>query len=446
MQVPCPDGFLIADDDPLRGAHLRVNDYLLAEEQRPTSTPFDLTPWRRLQKRELPGQTLSVLNRLRWLDEHDRELDDAHRSRSRLRTLLRVLYGVKAEFTEPELIEVIEKTTILLGRISPYGPIDRVSEYLKTNDLTPGLCRAMRDFQAGLREEMADSQASMQSLRQNLHMLLWMDEWDLLDPARCWSECIRRDFREMVGDRRIKWRALLKHLRGNAPGRMPNGWAKDARPLLQSVGIEDFRDRVADWFAPFRSGKPLPLTVAGSHVLKCMIWYCAVAHDDVLKSCALWLLDVRWRQKRNTEKSMVALAEFGIGRDELRARKLIKEESRDPIPPYLDKLRETRYLFPQNPQDQIIRDTEHDQFVVQGQLHFYRILRSSGRIERATDNAVLELDWYALPDPFRLIIPRECKYYSTQQLQTLGFLLMNDSVFAQCFHPRHSPDTRSKDG
>src|SRR5262249_26346771 len=148
------------------------------------------------------------------------------------------------------------------------------------------------------------------------------------------------------------------------------------------------------------------LTVGGSHVLKCMIWYCAVAHDDVLKGCALWLLDVRWRQKRNTEKSMVALAEFGISRDELRARKLIKEDTRDPMPRYLDKLREMLCNFPQNPQNRIIRDTEQDQLVVQGQLHFYRILRS-GRIERATDNAVLELDWYALPDPFRLIVPRD---------------------------------------
>ena len=157
-------------------------------------------------------------------------------------------------------------------------------EYLKDNDLTPELCHALRQFQGNLREEMSVSQASMQSLRQCLHMLLWLDEWEPLDPERCWSECIRRDFRALAGDRRLKWRRLLKHLRGNAPVRMPAGWARQAETLLDAVGLDDFREHIELWFAPFRSGEPLPLSVAGSHVLKGLIWYCAVAHDVALKT------------------------------------------------------------------------------------------------------------------------------------------------------------------
>src|SRR3954468_2757936 len=101
MDIPCLDGFLLSPDDPLFAAHTRVNDYLLAEEQRDPSVAFDARPWKKLAKRDLPAQTLSVLIRLRWLEEHDRELDAAHQSRTRLRTLLRVLYGPKAAFTEP---------------------------------------------------------------------------------------------------------------------------------------------------------------------------------------------------------------------------------------------------------------------------------------------------------------------------------------------------------
>jgi hypothetical protein len=48
----------------------------------------------------------------------------------------------------------------------------------------------------------------MQSLRQQLHMLLWLDEWEPLNPARCWSECIRRDLQTFVGERRVKWRTI----------------------------------------------------------------------------------------------------------------------------------------------------------------------------------------------------------------------------------------------
>ena len=426
MQLPCPDGFLLSSDDPLFSDHMRVNEYLVAEEQRSPATAFDTRPWKKLSKRDLPGQTLSVLIRLRWLDEHDRELDEAHKSRMRLRTLLRVLYSLKADFTEPQLIAVVDATTPLLGRVVPYGPIERVTEYLKNHDLTPELCRSIRAFQSGLREEMSESQASMQSLRQTVHMLLWMDEWEPLDPTRCWSECIRRDFREMTGDGRLKWRALLKHLRGNAPVRMPKGWAKEARPLLEAVGIEEFVGRMEDWFAPFRSGQSLPLSVPGSHVLKCLIWFCAVSENERAKACALWLLDVKWRQKRNVEKSMVALTELGITREELLAGNLIKAPRRDTMPLYLDRLKQSLVCSA----DRIVNDSDEGLLIVQGQLHFYRVFRS-GRIERATDNAVLELDWHSLPDQFRHVVTRECD--CPDQVQRRASLLMNDGVFAQYF-------------
>jgi hypothetical protein len=90
---------------------MRVNDHLVAEEQRSPATAFDTRRWKKLSKRDLRGQTLSVLIRLRWLDEHDRELDEAHKSRMRLRTLLRVLYSLKADVTEPQLIAVVDATT-----------------------------------------------------------------------------------------------------------------------------------------------------------------------------------------------------------------------------------------------------------------------------------------------------------------------------------------------
>ena len=245
IPVPGPEGFLLSPDDPLRAAHLRLNDYLLAEEQRNNArTPFDVTVWRKLPKRELVDQVQAILLRLEWLDQHDSELQSAHLARIRLATLLRVLHRVKIPYTEPNLCKLLDVTRRLLGRISPYGPVERVMEYLKDNDLTPELCHALRQFQGNLREEMSVSQASMQSLRQCLHMLLWLDEWEPLDPERCWSECIRRDFRALTGDRRLKWRRLLKHLRGNAPVRMPAGWARQAETLLDAVGLDDFREHI----------------------------------------------------------------------------------------------------------------------------------------------------------------------------------------------------------
>lgn len=427
--IPGPDGFLLSANDPLYTAHVRLNDYLLAEEQRnPALVPFDAAIWQKLPKRQLVDQVRAVLERLAWLDRHDAELENAHLARLRLGTLLRVLHNKKLPYTEPDLRILLDLTTPLLGRIAPYGPVERVVEYLKTNDLTPEVCRSLRNFQANLREEMSISQASMQSLRQQLHMLLWMDEWEQLDPTRCWSDCVRRDFRSMTGDRRVNWRALLKHLRGNAPVRMPAGWARQAELRLAAVGVEDFQEQMRTWFAPFRSGEPLPLSVAGSHVLKGLIWFSAVARDEEIKECALWLLDVKWKQKRNTEKAMVALMEFGFSKEDLRARKLIKPESRDPLPRFIEKMRQAVSLHPAN---HIHIDEDGERIIIQGQLHFYRLFRSTGRIERVTDNAVLELSWPSIPDTFRLLLHRECD--SQQQLYHRAYMLVNDAVFGRYF-------------
>jgi len=60
----------------LRNFHLRLNDFLVAEEQRdPGKNALDLRPWRKLPRRELPGQTLAILDRIRWLEEHPAALD-----------------------------------------------------------------------------------------------------------------------------------------------------------------------------------------------------------------------------------------------------------------------------------------------------------------------------------------------------------------------------------
>ena len=69
--IPGPDGFLLSPNDPLHAAHVLLNDYLLAEEQRnPALVPFDATKWRKLPKRQLVDQVRAVLERLAWLDRH----------------------------------------------------------------------------------------------------------------------------------------------------------------------------------------------------------------------------------------------------------------------------------------------------------------------------------------------------------------------------------------
>ena len=407
-----------------------------SDEQITAALALDPKALKKLPKREAIDLVEALLRRLAWLDQHDSELANAHVDRLQLVQLLRVLYTMKLPCTERDLRMMLDLTLPLLHRINPHGPVEYASEYLKTQDLTPDLCQSLRVFHASLRDDMSSGQAAMQSLRQQLHMLLWLDEWEPLDPARCWSECVRRDFRAMAGERRVTWRRLLKHLRGNAPTRMPASWAREAEARLAEVGLDDFRLQFSTWFAPFRSGEPLPLSVAGSHVLKGLLWFAALTRDEEVKESAMGLLEVKWKQKRNSEKSMVALDVLGVTKEDLRARQLIKPEASASSSKIVEKLLSVKLL---TPLDRMVPDGDGEVMVIQGELHFYRLFRSTGRIERATDNAVMELDWATVPDQFRLSLHRECD--SLEQAQLRAHLLLHDSVFGRWFtySPSSSP-------
>src|SRR6185503_14515031 len=105
------------------------------------------------------------------------------------------------------------------------------------------------------------------------------------------------------------------------------------------------------------------------------------------------------------------------------------EVTSPPPPRILERILE---IFKQpNASTHIVADPEGDLIVVQGQMHFYRLFRSTGRIERVSDNAVLELNWAAIPDEFRLRLRRECD--SEEQLGLRATLLMYDSIYGSYF-------------
>lgn len=419
-------------DDAQRAIGESLDAFLVEDAAREAAgARIDDARWKKLPKRAAIDHLEAILRRLAWLRQYDAELAHAHLDRLRLIRLLRVFYTMKLPCTERDLCTLLDLTAPLLPIMSPEGPVEYVLEYTRSSDLTPALAASLHRFDSALQKEKLGASASLQSLRQTLHVLLWLDEWEPLDPSRCWSECIRRDLRAMTGERRARWRRLLSHIRGNAPKRMPAGWAREAEARLAAVGLEDFKEQFALWWAPFRSAQPLPLTVAGSHVLKGLLWFASLTRDDEVREIALWLLDVAWKQKRNVEKSMVALEVFGVTREELEARQLVKPDTPRPATAFLEKLLRARVLVPFN---RLAVSENDDLVIVQGELHYYRLHRSTGRIERATDNARLELDWHALPDQMRVMVHQACD--SPEQVMLRAHLLMHDAAFGKYFRPK----------
>jgi hypothetical protein len=368
MQVTAgPDGFVATAETPDYPAHGLLAEHLRERHAAGGAALERALPRLRkeLSKAELVALIRAIHARISWIREHEHELLEPGRWQEFLAQLARNLYAPKLPFEASDLTLMLQSHRQNRALWS-FGPEELLVAYLDTHDLTPELAAELRRFQSELQGVPGgmkyQNQAGYQVALAHVHMLLWQDESDPLDTARCWSDSVRGDFRAMTGERKARWKALFRHIKGNAPAKPAKGWLKDAEPRLAAVGSEDFRACMHAWLAPFRAAEPQRLSVAGSHILRGLLWYAGLARDPELAADALALLDATWKAKRNLDKVMVALvsvletlppatawpsllrlqqewptssvqverflkktaAEFGITEEELKARALLK--------------------------------------------------------------------------------------------------------------------------
>ena len=308
MQVTIgPDGFVANSDMGDYTAHVRLTDYLRERQANGGAALERALPRLRkeLSKSELVILIRTIHTRMAWIAEHD-----GGRWQEFLAQLARNLYSPRLPFDQADLVALLVGHRVHRALWS-FGPEELLVAFVETHDLSPELAYELRRFQAELKGMPAgmkyQSQASYQVALAHVHMLLWQDENDPLDPSRCWSEVVRRDLRDMRGALRAHWKALFRHIKANAPAKPAKGWITQAEKHLTQVTHQGFIDRFRGWLAPLRSGEPQPLSVAGSHVLRGLLWYAALTRDPGLGAVALALLDARWKAKRNVDKVMVAL-------------------------------------------------------------------------------------------------------------------------------------------
>jgi hypothetical protein len=373
MQVTMgPDGFLATEDVADYAAHVILSGYLRERQAAGGEALERILPRLRkeLGKRELVSLIRAIHVRIAWIAGEERALFEPRRWQEFLAQLARNLYAPNLPFEEADLIRLLEGHR-RYSMLWSFGPEELVGAFVATHDLSPALGNELRRFQVELKggsgQGKYQSQASYQSAVQQVHMMLWHDEGDALDPARCWSDLVRGDLRAMTGARKAAWKALFRHIKGNAPAKPSPSWRKEAEKRLADLGLDEFRERFSAWLAPFGRGEPQTLGVAGSHVLRGLLWYAALTGDPRLAATATVLLDAKWKAKRNVDKVMVALvvvletlapaeawpalvrlqqawpttsgqierllkkiaADLGIGEEELAARGLLRERDLD---------------------------------------------------------------------------------------------------------------------
>jgi hypothetical protein len=309
-----PDGFLASSQAADYGDQVTLTEYL-QERQSDGNKALEqvlLRLRKNFPKQELVGLIGAIHRRIAWIAEHERELSEPRRWQDWLAQLARNLYSPSLPFAAEDLVALLESHRKHQALWS-FGPEELLVAFVETHDIPPVLAAELRRFQAGLKGLPGgmkyQGQAAYQVAVQHVHMLLWHDENDPLNLSLCWSEAIRRDLRAMTGARRAHWQALFRHIKGNAPAKPAKAWVKEAEARRARIERDDFRDRFCQWFAPFASTEPQPLSVAGSHVLRGLLWYASLTGEPEIAQIALSLLDTKWKARRNVDKAVVALGQ-----------------------------------------------------------------------------------------------------------------------------------------
>jgi hypothetical protein len=141
------------------------------------------------------------------------------------------------------------------------------------------------------------------TLRKTTESLLWFDTTTAVDENRCWSSIIRKDLRAMAPENQRAWIALLRNTTTLITPEPTKKWLKPASELLAVVGADEFRTRLRAWLEPFRSGKPLKITVTGRDILIALFWYARLAKDPKVDEAICWFATAKWKAKTDLDRT-----------------------------------------------------------------------------------------------------------------------------------------------
>ena len=228
MQVTSgPDGFLATSDAADYSGQVLLTEYL-RERQADSDTALvrALAQIRKqLSKRDQAALVRTIHRNGSPGSPSTKESWQSHAAgRGSCRSSAQRLYSPKLPFAAADLVAIVAATgassaLVVRTRRTP-GHLRRSPRYPGRN--SPSRCVLQAELKGDPGSKKFQNESSHQVAAQHVHMLLWHDENDALDPSRCWSEAVRGDC-EHDRDRRADWKSLFRHIKGNAPAKPPRG-------------------------------------------------------------------------------------------------------------------------------------------------------------------------------------------------------------------------------
>lgn len=285
-------------------------DAMLRASQNPLGRSFSTAPHIDLAVRQAgddPSAMLRAMNaRVRWLKEHEPPVPKGYSSevpwlfwRCDLGNLYFAILKKKPKLNNGELAELCEIDGLGWLGVAPTSTLFEACEaHVGKHGFDPALSRSMRAW-----AKTVHGGASAQVTRKAIDWLLWFDMEVPVDPKKCWSGLIHSGLRATNPEKRAPWIALLRNVTFAIAEEPTKKWLKPAPKLLAAIDPAEFRERMRAWFAPFETGQPLGITVAGRHILQALFWYAQLAKDPQIDEVLPAFGQAKWKTKGDRSRT-----------------------------------------------------------------------------------------------------------------------------------------------
>lgn len=203
------------------------------------------------------------------------------------------LYRRKLPYTADEIKRVCRKINAdSSGLRSVSGTLlTMVERFCADNELPENSADELR--QAA--EKTGSSNSEQRKLQQRLRNLIGTGREPNLRPGEAWSDAAIQDLGKFRSKKkRAVWMELLTHCQDCDGAKPKKQWTDSARKLIKQIGLDDFTERAARWFAlvdkprtqaasqvsQWEPDPNLMLDRANAAILKGLVWCCSLENSQ----------------------------------------------------------------------------------------------------------------------------------------------------------------------
>lgn len=226
-------------------------------------------------------------------------LFDAYESRkndafSELMWLIEALYAaLPPKIGKDDACAILAATRHSCGHGGIAEPINLAKRAFDDSAYTPEFFEALRTY----RDRLAGIHSNaVTSVRGEIALTLWLDPKERLRPRHCLSAAIREGYFALQADHRNDWSQLFRHVDRTARRRPDKKWTAGASSTLKNLGADRFTEDLGQWFK-LPDGK-VPLSTGGRHVVKTLIWFCALSDSNGLDNLLPKLIDLDYAKPK----------------------------------------------------------------------------------------------------------------------------------------------------